>query len=210
VGASWKIGNGGSAALPQPDFLARPKFVSAPVSLTSCGSFSDLPSCPAHPKRTLFDWQEVLHALEQEVQDEGVQQVLHDFRAFAEEEEASLAGHLQAERESKETVMQRRHPMKLSKRVLELRKIEKTLGSSSQYAEAAKVQAQANILEEEDRQKHADDLSFRMGRLNEELCEREEEAAQTLRQRLAERLWQMALEDQIPAERLESICSSLL
>lgn len=210
VGASWKIGNGGTAALPQADFLARPKFVSAPVSLTSCGSFSDLPSCPAHAERTLFDWQEVLHALEQEVPDESVQQVLHDFRAFAEKEEAALAGQLQAERESKEMAMQRRHPLKLSKKVLELRKIEKTLGSSSQYAEAAKVQAQANMLEDEDYQKHADDLSLRMSRLDEELCEREDEAAQTLRKRLAERLWQMALEDQIPSEQLEAICSALL
>jgi len=174
--------------------------MSPPFSEASFGGFSTVSDVP--------DWNNVLDALVEEEKPDS-QTLINEFRRTAQVQEEQLAARLSEERKTREAECIRRSQvaLKLSKRVLDLRKVERILAKKKEYAEANRVKSEADAVERQERAKHQAEITRRLAKLNDELMMKEEESARNLQKRLYEKIWQLALANKVPLQELRHVCA---
>mmetsp|Transcript_7894 Transcript_7894/g.21741 ORF Transcript_7894/g.21741 Transcript_7894/m.21741 type:complete len:478 (-) Transcript_7894:615-2048(-) len=202
LGESANIGKNSKASLPQADFLSRPASPFPSTSKTpASGAVAEVADAP--------DWQEVVFSLTEQLSDKATTEKLHEFKRFAEKEGSMLSAQLKKERASKEGKCRRTNQFRASPKLLDLQRIERTLASKKEYAQAAVIQKQAAALEATEREKHSSDLGGRLSILDKALVEKELEAARSLKMRMLEKLWAMALEHSLPFGPLHQVCAEV-
>lgn len=124
--------------------------------------------------------------------------LIGEFRRFARDEERSLSEHLQSERSWRESQCRNGRKLKLSKKVLNLRRVQLMLAKAKEYKKAEKVKRDADVMEAAEQQKHEQEVKQRLDKLDKEIVKKEEEAARSLSKLLYEEIWKLSLNNDLP------------
>lgn len=124
--------------------------------------------------------------------------LIGEFRRFAKQEDRSLSDHLQAERSFRESQCRNGRKLRLSKKVLNLRRVQLMLAKAKEYKKAEKVKKDADVMEAAERAKHEEEVKQRLEKLDQEIAKKEQEACRSLSKLLYEEIWKLSLNNDLP------------
>uniref|UniRef100_A0A7S1FJS7 Uncharacterized protein n=1 Tax=Noctiluca scintillans TaxID=2966 RepID=A0A7S1FJS7_NOCSC len=186
-------------------FKSRPSWSGSGHSDDSTAASSASPSprtpCPpwtGTPGPDQAAWEDVLRNLEMQSLPTYTRNLIGEFRRFARDEERSLSEHLQSERSWRESQCRNGRKLKLSKKVLNLRRVQLMLAKAKEYKKAEKAKRDADVMEAAEQQKHEQEVKQRLDKLDKEIVKKEEEAARSLSKLLYEEIWKLSLNNDLP------------